>query len=60
MNDLNFENVSNALVTLLAITTLDNWIGIQNIAKNSDLARDVKIQKKFDLSKYGDHFSNRK
>lgn len=37
INDFNFENIWNALLTLFVIATFDNWINILHIARNSDL-----------------------
>ena len=38
LNDLNFNTIPRALLTLFVIATFDNWISILEVARNSDRA----------------------
>lgn len=37
-NDLNFDSIPDALISLFVIATFDNWIYILDLARNSDLS----------------------
>ena len=51
-NDLNFETIWNALLTLFVIATFDNWISILDIARNSDISTNGPSQQNNSYSSY--------
>jgi len=51
-NDLNFENIWNALLTLFVIATFDNWISLLHIARNSDISTNGPSSKNNAYSSY--------
>lgn len=45
VHPFNFDNISNAFLTLFTLSTIDGWSETMNIGVNSDLATNVTIFK---------------